>query len=68
MVCPITHADRRHLFHIRLEGTTKTDGVALCDQAWMLDLNSRNASFVKKAPAALTAEAVDMIVGFVEMR
>ena len=68
MVCPITHTDRRHPFHIRLEGTTKTDGVVLCDQARMLDLNSRNASFVEKAPAALTAEAVDMIVGFVEIR
>ena len=68
MVCPITHTDRRHPFHIRLEGTAKTDGVVLCDQARMLDLNSRNASFVEKAPSAVTAEAIDMIVGFVEIR
>ena len=46
----------------------KTDGVVLCDQARMLDLNSRNASFVEKAPAALTAEAVDIITGFIEIR
>ena len=68
MVCPITHTDKGHPFHIRLDGTTKTDGVILCDQARMLDLNSRSASFVEKAPSALTAEAVDLIIGFVEIR
>ena len=68
MVCPITHTDRGHPFHIRLEGTQKIDGVVLCDQARMLDLNSRNASFVEKAPASLTAEAVDLLMGFIEIR
>ena len=67
MVCPITHTDRGHPFHLRLEGTEKTDGVVLCDQARMLDLNSRNAVFVEKAPAALVAEAVDLIIGFIEL-
>ena len=51
-----------------MDDTTKTDGVVLCDQARMLDLSSRNASFVEKAPAPLTAEAVDLIMGFVEIR
>ena len=68
MVCPITHTDRGHPFHIRLDSRTKTDGVILCDQARMLDLNSRNASFEEKAPADITAEAVDMIIGFVEVK
>ena len=27
MVCPITHTDKGHPFHIRLDDTTKTDGV-----------------------------------------
>jgi mRNA interferase MazF len=39
----------------------------MCDQARMLDLNSRGASFVEKAPAELTAEAVDIISGFIEI-
>ena len=56
MVCPITHTDKGHPFHIRLDDTTKTD------------LTSCSASFVEKAPAPLTAEAVDMIMGFVEIR
>ena len=40
MVCPITHTDRHHPFHIRLDDRTKTDGVIMCDQVRMLDLNS----------------------------
>ena len=34
----------------------------------MLDLNSRNAEFAEKAPEDVTAEAVDLIIGFVERR
>ena len=67
MVCPITNTDRGHPFHVRLDGRTKTTGVVMCDQARMLDLNSRNALFVEKAPAALTVEAVDIITGFIEI-
>ena len=66
MVCPIT--DRGHPFHVRLDGRTRTDGVIMCDQARMLDLASRKAAFEEKAPADLIAEAVDLIIGFVEMR
>lgn len=68
MVCPITHTDRGHSFHVRLDNRTKTDGVIMCDQARMLDLNSRRASFEEKAPTDIVAEAVDLIVGFVEMK
>ena len=66
MVCPITHTDRGHPFHLRLDERTRTDGVILCDRARMLDLNSRHASFVEKAPEDISAEAVDMIIGFLE--
>ena len=68
MVCPITHTDRGHPFHVRLDNRTKTDGVIMCDQARMLDLNRRRASFEEKAPTDIVAEAVDLIVGFVEMK
>lgn len=68
MVCPITHTDRGHPFHIRLDGRTKTDGVVMCDQARMLDLASRHASYEEKAPADLVAEAVDLIIGFIEIK
>lgn len=68
MVCPITHTDQSHPFHVRLDGRTTTDGVIMCDQARMLDLNSRRAAFEEKAPADITAEAVDLIIGFVEAK
>ncbi len=65
MVCPIPHTDKGHPFHVRLDDRAKTDGVILCDQARMLDLASRNASFDEKN---ITAEAVDLIIGFVEIK
>lgn len=68
MVCPITHTDRGHPFHVRLDDRTKTDGVVMCDQARMLDLTSRRAAYEEKAPADLVAEAVDLITGFIEMK
>ena len=68
MVCPITHTDRNHPFHVRLDERTKTDGVIMCDQARMLDLQSRNASFEEKAPDDIVADAVDLIIGFVEIK
>ena len=68
MVCPITHTDRAHPFHVRLDDRTKTDGTILCDQARMLDLNSRNAEFIECAPQDIVMEAVDLIIGFVEIR
>ena len=68
MVCPITHTDRNSPFYLRLDNRTKTDGVVMCDQARMLDLNSRKATFEEKAPAGTLAEAVDLIIGFIEMR
>ena len=66
MVCPITNTDRGHPFHVRLDERTKSTGVVMCDQARMLDLGSRNAAFEEKAPADITAEAVDLIIGFIE--
>ncbi len=68
MVCPITHTNRAHPFHISLDERTKTDGVIRCDQARMLDLTSRNAAFVEKAPSDIIYEAVDLIIGFVEIK
>lgn len=68
MVCPITSTNRNHPFHLCLDGRTKTTGVIMCDQARMLDLASRHAAFVEKAPEEIVADAVDMIIGFIEMK
>jgi len=67
MVCPITHTDKSHPFHVRLDGRTKTTGVVLCDQARMLDVSARNAAPIEKAPVDILTEAVDLIAGFIEI-
>ena len=66
MVCPITHTERGSPIHIRLDDRTETDGVVMCDQVRMLDLNSRRAAFEEKAPDDVLAEAVDIIRGIIE--
>ena len=68
LVCPITHTDRGHPFHVRLDKQTRTDGVIMCDQARMLDLASRHAAYEEKAPVEIVAEVVDLITGFIEMK
>ena len=66
MVCPITHTDRGSPFHIQLDSRTKTDGIVMCDQVSMLDLNSRRAAFEEKAPGDILAEAIDIIRAIIE--
>ena len=40
----------------------------LCDYVKALDLNIYNALFVKRTPADLVAEAVDLITSSIEIR
>ena len=64
LVCPITHTNKRHPFHIELDDSTTTDGVILCDQAKMLDMNAREASFKEKCPRYIWSEARDLVISF----
>ena len=71
MVCPVTHTDRGSPLHVPLDGRTRLfprDCQAFVEdvQARMLDLNSRHASFVERAPEDISSEAVDMVIGFLE--
>ena len=50
MVCPITHTDRNHPLHIRLDERTRTDGVIMCDQVRMLDSDQPTSLFSGKGP------------------
>jgi len=67
MVCPITHTKKNHPLHIKLEETLKTKGVILCDQARILDITARNASYVERVSLELVSKVSDMISGFVEV-
>lgn len=57
LVCPITNTNKRHPFHIELDGRTQTTGVILCNQAKMLDVRARNAQFREECPEDIWKEA-----------
>ncbi|HCS73034.1 MAG TPA: toxin MazF [Clostridiales bacterium] len=67
LVCPITNTNRGIPLHVPLDDRTKTTGVIMCDQVKALDMQSRNASFVEKAPEDLIAEAVDIVIAMIEI-
>ena len=55
LVCPITQGGNfaRHAgFAVSLNGAgTRTNGVILCNQARVLDLDARQARFIEKVPS-----------------
>ena len=65
MVCPITHTNKNHPFHINLDNRTKTTGTILCDQARTLDITARNATFVEKAPEDVIDKVTQLIKSFI---
>ena len=64
LVCPITNTNKKHPFHIELDGCTQKTGVILCDQAKMLDIKARNAQFKEKCPEDIWNDARDLIISF----
>jgi mRNA interferase MazF len=66
IVCPVTHTDRKHPFHVVLDRQTQTDGVILCDQPRTLDIYARNFEWIERIPEELLAEVIDIISGFLE--
>ncbi|MDR0302040.1 MAG: type II toxin-antitoxin system PemK/MazF family toxin [Treponema sp.] len=67
IVCPITNTNKKHPFHVKLDGRTKTTGVILSDQARTLDINARNYEFIEKIPDDILFEVIDIINGFIEI-
>lgn len=67
MVCPITNTNKKHPFHVELDERTQSTGVVLCDQAKMLDVEVRNATFIEQIPRDLLEEIVDIVYSFIEM-
>ncbi len=66
IVCPITGTDRGIPVHVRLDERTSTAGVILCDQVKQLDILSRNAAFVEKAPADILRQVLYIVTAFFE--
>jgi len=66
-VCPITNTNRGIPLHVQFDSRTKTTGVIMCDQVKALDMQSRNAALIEKAPQDLVAEAVDIVMAMIEV-
>lgn len=70
LVCPITQGGQfaRHAgFAVSLSGAgTQTQGVILCNQARVLDLQSRGARFVERVPDFITDEVLAKLLTLLE--
>jgi mRNA interferase MazF len=67
LVCPITNTNRGIPIQVPLDDRTKITGVVMCDQIKALDMQSRNAAYIEKAPDDIVAEAVDIVIAMVEI-
>ncbi|WP_422927529.1 type II toxin-antitoxin system PemK/MazF family toxin [Singulisphaera sp. PoT] len=70
LVCPITQGGefaRSKGFAVSLSGTgTNAQGVVLCNQPRVLDLQGRKAAFVEKVPQAVTDEVIARLLTLLE--
>lgn len=70
LVCPITQGGnfaRSKGFAVSLMGTgTKTQGVILCNQPRVLDLQARGAKFYEKAPQNIIDEVIAKLSALLE--
>ena len=67
LVCPITNTAKDYPLHVKLDERTKTTGVIMCEQVKALDIYARNISFIEKVPGDIIEDAVDILIGIVEM-
>jgi mRNA interferase ChpB len=70
LVCPITQGGnfaRGYGFAVSLSGVgTRTQGVVLCNQPRVLDLQQRGAAFAEKAPPVIVDEVIAKIQTLLE--
>jgi mRNA interferase ChpB len=70
LVCPITQGGnfaRDRGFAVSLSGTgTNAQGVILCNQPRVLDLQNRGASFAEKAPQVIIDEVIAKLLTLLE--
>lgn len=66
MVCPITHTLPKNPFFVKVPDGVKVDGYVLCNQARMLDANSRNAAYIDRVDTETLHEAVDIVISLIE--
>ncbi|MDR0917124.1 MAG: type II toxin-antitoxin system PemK/MazF family toxin [Oscillospiraceae bacterium] len=63
IVCPITNANRHFPLHVPLDGTVTT-GYIMCEQVKALDISSRNAEFIERAPNDIMGYVTHLLTSF----
>ncbi len=58
LVAPITSTIRGHGFEVKLDDSTKTKGVVLCQQSRTIDYECRGIKFIEKAPNKVIDDAL----------
>ncbi|WP_166422493.1 type II toxin-antitoxin system PemK/MazF family toxin [Paraglaciecola sp. 20A4] len=58
LVAPITSKVRGHGFEVKLDGSTNTQGVVLCQQVKTIDYEYRGIKFIEKAPQCIINDAL----------
>lgn len=70
LVCPITQGGdfaRRAGYAVNLSGAgTQVQGVVLCNQPRVLDLQARRARFIEHLPAFIMEEVLDRLATLIE--
>ena len=61
IVLPITSKEKSYPLEVELDGRTMTQGVVLCFQVRAVDLASRGAKMIEKAPADIVDTCNDYL-------
>ncbi len=61
IILPITSKEKTYPLEIPLDKRTKTSGMILCFQIRTLDLSSRDARFIEKAPGDIVEKCCEYI-------
>ncbi|MDR1069078.1 MAG: type II toxin-antitoxin system PemK/MazF family toxin [Clostridiales Family XIII bacterium] len=66
MLCPVTNRNKGFPFQPSLDNRTQTQGVILCDQTRIVDVDARNAVYIERLPDDILDEVIDIIYGMIE--
>jgi len=61
IVCPITRADRKYPFHVKIPEASTLNGFVMVDQVKSVDYDSRKAKFIEKASIKLLNEVLAIL-------
>ena len=61
IACPITNADRRVPFHVKIPAESSLTGFVMVDQVKSVDYRGRRVKLVERAPVQLVNEVLSIL-------